>query len=100
AGPGDHPAFPTRRASDLASAATSSGSPAMSPPERARSGTLYIVATPLGNLGDISSRALEVLGAVHQVAAEDTRHSARLLQHFGIDRKSTRLNSSHVKISY
>ncbi len=47
-------------------------------------GTLYIVATPLGNLGDITSRALEVLSGVDTIAAEDTRHSARLLQHYAI----------------
>ena len=49
-----------------------------------RVGTLYIVATPIGNLQDISPRALEVLQRVALVAAEDTRHSRRLLQHFGI----------------
>ncbi len=48
------------------------------------SATLYVVATPIGNLDDISPRALEVLGAVDRVAAEDTRHSGRLLAHFGI----------------
>ncbi|MCV6628007.1 MAG: 16S rRNA (cytidine(1402)-2'-O)-methyltransferase [Cellvibrionaceae bacterium] len=46
---------------------------------------LYIVATPIGNLADISQRALEVLAQVDRIAAEDTRHSARLCQHFGID---------------
>jgi len=48
-------------------------------------GTLYIVATPIGNLGDISARALEVLQRVDRIAAEDTRHSASLLRHFHID---------------
>ena len=48
-------------------------------------GCLYIVATPIGNLADLSQRALEVLRTVQLVAAEDTRHSARLLQAYGID---------------
>lgn len=48
-------------------------------------GTLYVVATPIGNLDDMSARALTVLADVALIAAEDTRHSVRLLQHFGID---------------
>jgi 16S rRNA (cytidine1402-2'-O)-methyltransferase len=47
-------------------------------------GVLYVVATPIGNLGDISQRALDVLERVDTIAAEDTRHSAKLLQHFGV----------------
>lgn len=53
---------------------------------------LYIVATPIGNLGDITQRALDVLQAADVIAAEDTRHSGRLLQHFNI---STRMISYH-----
>lgn len=55
-------------------------------------GVLYVVATPIGNLGDISARALQVLREVELIAAEDTRHSRQLLQHFGI---STPLISLH-----
>lgn len=47
-------------------------------------GRLYVVATPIGNLADISERALSVLGAVAVIAAEDTRHSTTLMRHFHI----------------
>ncbi|USE34888.1 16S rRNA (cytidine(1402)-2'-O)-methyltransferase [Endozoicomonas sp. SCSIO W0465] len=46
---------------------------------------LYIVSTPIGNLGDMTPRAIEVLRQVDVIAAEDTRHSKRLMNHFGID---------------
>lgn len=54
--------------------------------------TLYIVATPIGNLNDITLRAIEVLKQVDVIAAEDTRHSKKLLDHYGVD---TRLMSVH-----
>ncbi|MDA8389815.1 MAG: 16S rRNA (cytidine(1402)-2'-O)-methyltransferase [Gammaproteobacteria bacterium] len=48
-------------------------------------GSLYVVATPLGNLGDMSARAIDTLRAVALICAEDTRHSHRLCAQFGID---------------
>jgi 16S rRNA (cytidine1402-2'-O)-methyltransferase len=50
------------------------------------SGTLFVVATPIGNLGDLTPRAREVLGQVAAICAEDTRRTRQLLGHFGIDR--------------
>lgn len=55
-------------------------------------GALYMVATPIGNLGDITLRALHVLNAVDGIACEDTRHSAALLQQFGIHKKCMALH--------
>jgi len=50
-------------------------------------GTLYLVATPIGNLQDLAYRAVETLGAVGLIACEDTRHTRKLLNHFGIKNK-------------
>jgi 16S rRNA (cytidine1402-2'-O)-methyltransferase len=61
--------------------------------ERQQTGTLYVVATPIGNLGDITARAVEVLGAVGLVAAEDTRHTAGLLAHLGLKKPLLSLHS-------
>lgn len=52
-------------------------------------GTLYVVATPIGNLSDMVPRAEQVLKAVSLIACEDTRHSARLLEHFNIPTRTT-----------
>lgn len=64
----------------------------MHPPESADTApaqpleaALYVVSTPIGNLGDVSLRALEILRGADIIAAEDTRHSAKLLAHFAID---------------
>ncbi|EKO3376927.1 16S rRNA (cytidine(1402)-2'-O)-methyltransferase [Vibrio fluvialis] len=54
--------------------------------------TLYIVPTPIGNLGDITQRALDVLSSVDVIAAEDTRHSGKLLAHFNIQTKTFALH--------
>ena len=62
-----------------------------------KSGILSVVATPIGNLGDLSPRAVEVLRAATVIAAEDTRHSRPLLQHFGIATPLTALHEHNER---
>ncbi len=62
-----------------------------------KNGVLYVVATPIGNLEDISARAIETLSKVTLIAAEDTRHSRTLLRHFGVD---TRMLALHEHNEY
>ncbi|NKF52203.1 16S rRNA (cytidine(1402)-2'-O)-methyltransferase [Shewanella sp. WXL01] len=58
---------------------------------------LYIVPTPIGNLDDISTRALDVLKHVNLIACEDTRHSGKLLSHFGIETRKTALHDHNER---
>jgi len=60
-------------------------------------GTLYVVATPIGNLRDMTMRAIEVLKTVNYIAAEDTRHSASLLQHFLITTPTVSLHEHNER---
>ncbi len=61
------------------------------------SGTLYIVATPIGNLGDISQRALDILSQVDVIACEDTRHTQKLLTAFAIKNKTLSLHDHNER---
>lgn len=61
--------------------------------EKNNKGILYLVATPIGNMGDITARALEILADVDVIAAEDTRKTGLLLKHHGI---ATRMESYHL----
>ena len=65
--------------------------------DRREKATLYVVATPIGNLGDVTSRALNVLKTVDVIAAEDTRITTRLLDHYGIHRKLIALHEHNER---
>ena len=65
-----------------------------------RLGKLYVVATPIGNLSDITQRAIIVLKEVDLIAAEDTRHSLRLLQHYQINTSMVSLHEYNEKTKY
>ncbi len=60
-------------------------------------GTLYVVATPIGNLEDMTPRAIRILSEVDLIAAEDTRHSGKLLKHFGIEAKTEALHEHNER---
>lgn len=60
-------------------------------------GVLYVVATPIGNLADISQRALDVLKGVDLIAAEDTRHSGHLLQQYQITTKTLAMHDHNER---
>ena len=61
-------------------------------------GTLYVVATPIGNLEDVTLRALRILREVSVIAAEDTRRTARILQHYSISTRTTSLHEHNERV--
>ena len=62
-------------------------------------GALVLVATPIGNLEDITLRALRVLREADLIAAEDTRHTAKLLTHFGITTPTVSLHEHNERVA-
>lgn len=62
-----------------------------------KTGQLFIVATPIGNLNDITYRAIDTLKSVTMIAAEDTRHTGKLLSHYGITTKTTAFHDHNEK---
>ena len=60
-------------------------------------GTLYVVATPIGNLADLGGRAVDILGSVERIVAEDTRHSRKLLQHYALQTPMSALHEHNER---
>ena len=60
-------------------------------------GQLYVVSTPIGNLADMTERAIGVLAQVDIIACEDTRHTQRLLNHFAISNKTISLHDHNER---
>ncbi len=67
------------------------------PGTSSKNGTLFIVATPIGNLEDMTQRAVRILGEVDRIVAEDTRHSAVLLKHFGIATRTVAMHEHNER---
>jgi 16S rRNA (cytidine1402-2'-O)-methyltransferase len=67
--------------------------------KRLNQGTLFVVATPIGNLDDLSPRARQVLSDADLIAAEDTRHTGRLLSHFGIKSRQISLHDHNEEVA-
>jgi 16S rRNA (cytidine1402-2'-O)-methyltransferase len=65
--------------------------------KKAEEGTLYVVSTPIGNLADITLRALDTLRAVNLIAAEDTRHTRKLLSYYGIHKPLVSYNEHNAR---
>ena len=72
----------------------------MAKKEQVENGILYAVGTPIGNLADISLRALEILRNVSLIACEDTRHTRKLLSHYDIHTSVTTFYQQNVFLSY
>ena len=74
-------------ARDIASGSAAANPAGSGPPQAMRPGVLYIVGTPIGNLGDLSPRAAAILGEADCIAAEDTRRTLQLLNHLGLKKR-------------